>query len=65
MSPVDTQGPDEELHHDTQASLSCLAQNYTPPDQLRLVMETVKQVCFCPIIIFFINMPTYWLGRFL
>ncbi|XP_039254923.2 proteasome activator complex subunit 4-like isoform X1 [Styela clava] len=44
MSPVDTQGSDEELHHDTRVSLSCLAQSYIPPDQLKLVVETIGQI---------------------
>lgn len=44
MSPVDTQGSDEELHHDTQRSLSCLAQSYAPPDQLLVVVDTVNEV---------------------
>lgn len=44
MSPVDTQSIDEELHQDTQRSLSCLAQSYTPPQQLLVVIYTVKEI---------------------
>lgn len=44
MSPADTQGSDEELHHDTQVSLACLAQSYTPPGDIDITVKVIRQV---------------------